>query len=177
MSDRTRILDKAALIKLAVFDVDGVLTNGEVIYTDKNQELKSFHVHDGLGLKMLMHGGCEVAIITSRTSGIVQTRMTELGIPHVYQGQTDKRACLLSLMAKLGLARTAVAYTGDDLIDLPAMRQCGLSIAVANAHPFVKTHADWTTVLSGGAGAVREVCDLILTAQNKLDRLHNEYLV
>lgn len=176
MSDFAAILKKAGLIRLVVFDVDGVLTNGELIYNENGQEQKVFHAHDGLGLKMLMQGGCEVAIITSRTSAVVSARMKELGIGHVYQGQDDKRDCLLALMRKLKLDRPAVAYTGDDLIDLPAQKQCGLSIAVANAHPFVRANTDWTTSRAGGHGAVREVCDLILRAQGKLDGLHEQYL-
>lgn len=176
MSDLSLILKKAALVRLAVFDVDGVLTGGEIVYNENGREQKAFHVHDGLGLKMLMGSGCEIAIITSRNSAIVSTRMEELGIRHVYQDQHDKRECLLSLMRKLGIDRAGTAYTGDDLIDLPAMKQCGLAITVANAHPFVKANADWTTTLTGGAGAVREICDLILRAQGKLDTLHEQYL-
>lgn len=176
LSDFSTVRKKAALVRLAVFDVDGVLTNGRIIYDDSGQELKAFHVQDGLGLKMLMQNGCEVAVITSRISTIVAARMAELGVRHVYQGQADKRACLLSLAKELDLDRDAIAYTGDDLIDLPAMRQCGLAVAVANAHPFVKANADWTTMLAGGSGAVREICDLILQAHGKLDALHALYL-
>lgn len=171
----TEILKKAALIDLAVFDVDGVLTNGELIYTSGQHELKIFHAHDGLGLKMLIRGGCEVAVISSRKSAIVEIRMAELGIGHVYQGEEDKRSCLLALMGKLGVAQSATAYTGDDLVDLPAMQQAGLAIAVANAHPYVIEHADWVTAKSGGSGAAREVCDLILRARGKLDALLDEY--
>jgi 3-deoxy-D-manno-octulosonate 8-phosphate phosphatase (KDO 8-P phosphatase) len=176
LSDLTELLKKAARIELAVFDVDGVLTNGELIYTGNHQEQKVFHAHDGLGLKMLLRGGCEVAIISSRKSAIVDTRMAELGIGHVYQGVEDKRGCLLALMAQLGIARSGTAYTGDDLIDLPAMRQAGLAIAVANAQPYVMQHADWVTSKSGGSGAAREVCDLILKARGKLDALLDEFL-
>lgn len=176
MSDTDEILKKAAQIRLAVFDVDGVMTNGEIIYTGNNQEQKVFHVHDGLGLKLLQNSGCVVAIISSRSSALVDTRMAELGISHVYQGQEDKRSCMLALLERLAIQPAAAAYTGDDLVDLPAMRQCGLAIAVANAHPFVKSNADWITSLSGGAGAVREVCDLILRAQSRLDPLLDDYL-
>lgn len=168
-------MKKAASVRLAVFDVDGVMTNGELVYTH-NQEQKVFHVHDGLGLKMLKRSGCEIAIISSRSSVMVATRMAELGIVQVFQGQNDKRSCMLALLNKLNIERSGIAYTGDDLVDLPAMRLSGLAVAVANAHPFVKTHADWVTGKSGGSGAVREVCDLILKAQGKLDTLMNEYL-
>jgi len=176
LSDLPTVLKKAALIRLAVFDVDGVLTNGEIIYTSNNHEQKVFHVHDGLGLKMLMRSGCEVAIITSRNSAIVSTRMAELGIVHVLQGQEDKHTAMLSLMQKLGIEQAGAAYTGDDLIDLPALKLCGLSFAVANAHALVKSNTDWTTVNPGGAGAVREICELILHAQGKLDAIYAEYL-
>lgn len=176
MSDSTTILQKASRIRLAAFDVDGVLTNGELIFTADGIEQKRFHVHDGLGLKMLQKSGCEIAIITSRQSTVVASRMDELGIRHVYQGREDKQACLLALMKQLGLTAEAVAYAGDDIIDLPAMQQAGLAIAVANAHPFVRARADWTTTLAGGAGAVREICDLLLRAQGKLDAVHADYL-
>ena len=176
MSDTSEIMKKAALIRLAVFDVDGVMTNGEIIYTSSHQEQKVFHVHDGLGLKLLGNSGCTVAIISARSSEIVETRMAELGISHVYQGQGDKRSCMLALLDRLAIQPAAAAYTGDDLVDLPAMRQCGLAIAVANAHPFVKSNADWITSLPGGAGAVREVCELILRAQSRLEPLLDDYL-
>ena len=168
-------MKKAAAIRLAVFDVDGVLTSGELIYGN-HQEQKVFHAHDGLGFKMLKKSGCEVAIISSRSSDSVTNRMAELGITHVFQGEENKRSCLLAIMKKLKIDSSATAFTGDDLVDLPAMKQSGLMIAVANAHPFVKSQADWVTGKSGGAGAVREVCDLLLKAQGKLDALQNEYL-
>jgi 3-deoxy-D-manno-octulosonate 8-phosphate phosphatase (KDO 8-P phosphatase) len=176
LSDLATVLNKAALIRLAVFDVDGVLTNGDIIHTGNDQEIKVFHVHDGLGLKMLMRAGCEVAIITSRTSTVVSARMAELGIVHVLQGQEDKRAAMLSLRQRLGVDQAACAYTGDDLIDLPAMKLCGLSFAVANAHPLVRENADWTTEKPGGSGAVREICELLLKAQGKLDGIYADYL-
>lgn len=176
MSDLATVLQKAARIRLAAFDVDGVLTSGELLFAADGHEQKRFHAHDGLGLKMLRNSGCEVAIITSRTSKVVAIRMQELGIRHVYQGCEDKRSGLLAVLKELNLSTDAVAYTGDDLIDLPAMKLAGLGIAVANAHPFVRASADWTTSLAGGSGAVREVTDLILRAQGKLDALQAEYL-
>lgn len=169
-------MQKAAAIRLAVFDVDGVLTGGEIIYQGNGVEQKVFHVQDGLGLKLLMRGGCEVGIITSRTSAIVTARMQELGITRVHQGVDDKRRCLQDMMQAVGVRPEQTAYTGDDLIDLPAMRQCGLAIAVANAHPFVRSQADWVSTRAGGAGAVREICDLILDAQGRLEGLQHEYL-
>jgi len=165
----TDVRDRAARIKLAVFDVDGVLTDGRLIYAEDGHELKSFHVHDGLGLKRLLANHVEVAVITARMSMIVTERMADLGVAHVYQGQDDKLACLEQLMHALKLEPEAVAYTGDDLPDLAAMQRAGFAVAVANAHPWVREHAHWRTRLAGGAGAAREVCDLILAAQGKAE--------
>jgi len=176
LSDINSILKKAASIKLAVFDVDGVLTNGELIFTESDEEQKVFHAHDGLGLAMLKRSGCEVAIISARSSKIVSRRMAELGITRVYQGQHNKRAAMILILDELNVKKAEVAYTGDDLVDIPAMKTAGLGIAVANAHPLVKEQADWVTEKPGGAGAVREVCELILRGQSKLDTILNEYL-
>jgi len=163
------ILEKAAKIKLAVFDVDGVLTDGGLFLNDRGEELKRFHAHDGQGLVLLQKSGCTLAVITARCSEIVAIRMKELGIEHVYQNQTDKAAVLNTLMAGLNLNSAQVCYTGDDLTDLSAIQTAGLGIAVANAHPVIMQHADWTTNKYGGNGAVREVCELLLQAQGKYD--------
>ena len=176
MSDNSEILRKASRVKLAVFDVDGVLTNGGIILSATGEEHKVFHAHDGLGLVMLKRSGCEIAIISSRTSKIVTNRMADLGIIHVYQGQADKRTAMLAILSELNIEKADAAYTGDDLVDIPAMKQSGFAIAVANAHALVKKQADWTTENCAGAGAVREVCELILRAQGKLDSIFNEYL-
>lgn len=163
------IRDRAAHIKLAVFDVDGVLTDGKLWYTADGREIKAFNALDGLGLKRLLANGIEVAIITARVSHVVTERMAELGIAHVYQGQKDKRACLQQLLQALKLDASQVAYTGDDLPDLAAMQLSGLSIAPANAHAWVRERAHWRTQLGGGNGAAREACDLILACQGKAD--------
>ena len=147
--------DRAAAVRLAVFDVDGVLTDGRLWYAEDQRELKAFHVHDGLGLKRLLANGIEVAIITARMSHLVTERMAELGVAHVYQGQKDKLACLRQLCEALQLEFHQVCYTGDDLPDLRAMRACGLMIAPANAHHWVAGHAHWQTRRNGGEGAVR----------------------
>jgi 3-deoxy-D-manno-octulosonate 8-phosphate phosphatase (KDO 8-P phosphatase) len=165
----TDIRDRAARIRLAVFDVDGVLTDGKLIYAEDGHELKAFHVHDGLGLKRLLANHVEVAVITSRLSMIVTERMAELGVAHVYQGQDDKLACFEQLLGALKLDAEETAYIGDDLPDLAVMRRVGFSIAVANAHPWVRERAHWRTRLAGGAGAAREVADLILAAQGKAE--------
>ncbi len=169
MSIPSEILERAAHIRLAVFDVDGVLTDGRLWYSDDGRELKSFHVRDGLGLKRLLANGVEVAIITARLSPIVTERTAELGIAHVYQGQDDKLACLERLLHALGIDAKDAAYTGDDLPDLAPMQRAGLAIAVADAHAAVRTRAHWNTGSAGGRGAVREVCDLILAAQGKAE--------
>ncbi len=161
------IMDRARRVKLAVFDVDGVLTDGRLWYSDDGRELKSFNVKDGLGLKRLLANGIEVAIITARHSPMVTERTAELGIAHVHQGQDDKLACFNGLLQALELAADEVAYTGDDLPDLGPMMCVGLAIAVADAHATVRERAHWHTSLPGGSGAVREVCDLILTAQDR----------
>ena len=161
------IRERAARIRLAIFDVDGVLTDGRLWYAEDGHELKAFHVHDGLGLKRLRANGIEVAIITARISHLVAQRTGELGIVHVYQGQDDKLACFGKLLSALQLEADECAYTGDDLPDLAVMQRVGLPVAVANAHPWVRERARWRTRLAGGAGAAREVCDLILCAQGK----------
>jgi 3-deoxy-D-manno-octulosonate 8-phosphate phosphatase (KDO 8-P phosphatase) len=162
-------LARAAKIRLAVFDVDGTLTDGRLWYGEDGRETKVFHVHDGLGLKRLQANGVQVAIITARISHPVALRAEELDIAHVYQGQGDKRACLLELLDALHLPPEQAAFVGDDLPDLPPMHIAGLAVAVANAHPWVVEAAHWQTARSGGMGAAREVCDLILQAQGKSD--------
>lgn len=163
------IRERAARVKLAVFDVDGVLTDGKLWYAADGRELKAFNAHDGLGLKRLLANRIEVAVITARLSHNVTERMAELGVAHVYQDQADKRTCLQHLLHALRLDPTQAAYTGDDLPDLAAMQIAGLSIAVADAHPWVRECAHWRTRLAGGCGAAREVCDLILAAQGKAE--------
>tara|TARA_R110000782_G_scaffold43189_2_gene97592 strand:- start:7510 stop:8043 length:534 start_codon:yes stop_codon:yes gene_type:complete len=174
--DKKAILEKAANIKLAVFDVDGVLTDGKLILGESGNEYKSFHVRDGHGLVMLLETGCKIAVITARSSNIVAERMESLGIKYVYQGEKDKGARLLNLIQELGLEQKQVAYVGDDVIDLPAMVHVGLPIAVADAHIEVKNNAAWVTEAQGGLGAAREVCELIMRAQNKYDDRIKRYL-
>jgi len=163
------LLARAARIRLAVFDVDGTLTDGRLYYGEDGRETKVFFVQDGLGLKRLQAHGVQVAIISARISHPVAMRAEELGIAHVYQGQGDKRACLLELLDALQLAPEQAAMVGDDLPDLPAMHVAGLAVAVANAHPWVAEQAHWRTRRAGGQGGAREVCDLLLHAQGKAD--------
>ncbi|MEO7052591.1 MAG: HAD-IIIA family hydrolase [Rhodanobacter sp.] len=161
------ILERAARVRLAVFDVDGTLTDGRLWYAEDGHETKVFHVHDGLGLKRLQANGVKVALITARISHPVALRAEELDITHVYQGQGDKRTCLRELLDALHLRTDQTAYVGDDLPDLAPMRMVGLAVAVANAHPWIVQEAHWQTRQRGGEGAAREVCDLILQAQGK----------
>lgn len=167
---------KAKLIKLLVLDVDGVLTDGQLYFDANGIESKSFHSQDGHGIKMVQQHGIEVAIITGRTSKLVETRATNLGITQLIQGREDKKVALLELIQHKALSSNQIAYVGDDLPDLSAICYVGLGIAVANAHYFVKDNANWTTTKSGGRGAVREVCDFIMDAKGSLGKALNEYL-
>ncbi len=170
------VIAKAKQIKLVVFDVDGVLTDGGLILGESGDEYKIFHVRDGLGLVMLRDNGFHLAVITARTSKIVAERMNSLGIEYVYQGQEQKAVALNALMKKLGVSKEEIAYVGDDFLDLPAMRLTGLTIAVADAHPLVREKVDWVTHAKGGHGAAREVCEMLLEAQGKLDPLIQNFL-
>lgn len=170
-------IQKARGIKLLVLDVDGVLTDGRLWYGNDNEELKAFHIQDGLGIKLVLSAGIDVAIITGRSSALVARRGGELGIRHIIQGREDKLVALRSLCGELKIELDAVAYVGDDLPDLSAIRAVGLGATVANAHRSIAAHAAYQTARSGGDGAVREICDLLLTAQNKLDAIVEHYLL
>ncbi len=170
------IYDKARKIKLVIFDVDGVLTDGSLFIGDDGQEYKAFNSRDGHGMKMLMKTGVELAIITGRTSEVVLHRISDLGIKHIYQGQRNKRIAFASLLKDLDLAPEQVAYAGDDIVDLPVMVKVGLAIAVQDAHPFVVQHAHWQTPHGGGRGAGRDVCELIMDAQDNLQSALKTYL-
>lgn len=162
------ILDRAARIKVIIFDVDGVLTDGGLFMDKDGHEYKKFNSRDGHGMKMLQETGVTVAIITGRTSDVVSHRMTGLGIEHVYQGQHDKRVAFQALLGKLSVEADEVAYVGDDIVDLPVMRQVGLAVAVQDAHDAVKKHAHWQTPNVGGRGAARDICELIMESQGTL---------
>lgn len=171
----TVLHDKAQRIELAIFDVDGVLTDGRLILGDDGGEYKCFHVRDGLGLVMLREAGIQVAVISARQSKVTAERMAALGIEYVYQGTQDKAKTFAELLQRLELEPQQVAYTGDDVIDLPVLNQAGLAAAVADAHALVREQADFVTTSAGGRGGVREVCELILTAQDKLAPLLQRY--
>jgi len=167
---------RAAQIKLLICDVDGVLSDGKVYFTNQGDELKNFNIKDGLGIKLLQKSGIKVAIITGRQSNIVEQRAKELGIDILYQGRSDKRAAFNEILTQENLTNEQVAHMGDDLPDLPLMKISGLGLCVSDAHEFVQQHADWIAQSAGGSGAVREAADMILRAQNKLDALLASYL-
>lgn len=163
------IINRASQIRLLVLDVDGVLSDGKLIFSNSGEELKSFSTLDGQGIKMLQRSGIDVGIITGRRSQIVAKRMEDLGIKRVIQGREDKLTALNELLDDSDIQYHEIAYMGDDLPDLAVIQQVGLGLAPQNGHWSVKAHAHWQTTLKGGEGAVREGCDLILLAQNKLD--------
>jgi len=156
------ISEKLAAIKLLLLDVDGVMTDGRIIYDQKGNELKAFDVKDGHGLKMLQRAGFKVGIITGRTSAIVNQRAQELGISILYQGAKVKLEPYLDILRQTGLADYQIAYVGDDLIDLPILSRVGFSATVADAVPQMAERVDYVTRRCGGRGAVREICDLLL---------------
>lgn len=170
------MLNRAKLIRLMAFDVDGVMTDGGLYLSDSGEEFKRFNSLDGHGLKMLRASGVEIAIITGRTSRCVEARAKNLGITHVYQGVERKIEAMLDLLGKLKLSRDAAAYMGDDVVDLGVMRHVGLSVSVPEAPQLVREHSDYVTQRSGGNGAVREACELIMAAQGTLDAQLAPYL-
>ena len=159
------LLERARRIRLLALDVDGVLTDGRLYLSPAGEELKVFHVRDGSGLVAVQRAGITVAIISGRDSAAVSRRAAELGIRHVRQGVADKGAELDRLLADLAIEPAETACVGDDTPDLPMLRRAGLAIAVADAHPALVEAAHWTTAAPGGRGAVREVCDLLLSAR------------
>lgn len=170
------VKNKAQKIKLVIFDIDGVLTNGGLQFDNEGHEYKTFNSLDGHGIRMLLTSNIQVAIITGRESKLVSHRMNDLGVKLVFQGYRDKRPAFKTLLEQTQLKAEQIAYVGDDLPDLPVMSQVGLAVAVHNAHAFVKKNAHLVTDLAGGSGAVRETTDFILRSQNLLDDLQSSYL-
>lgn len=170
------LVSRAKLIRLVAFDVDGVMTDGGLYYSDSGEEFKRFNSLDGHGLKMLRASGVEIAIITGRTSHCVEARARNLGISHVYQGVENKLEAMVDLLNKLKLSRDAAAYMGDDVVDLTVMRHVGLAISVPESPSLVREHSNYVTQRSGGHGAVREACEMIMSAQGTLDAQLAPYL-
>lgn len=158
-----------ASLQLIAFDVDGVFTDGRFYLSDDGVETKAFSTQDGFGIRSLLNAGIEVAVISGRRSAAVERRMAELGVRHVIQGCRDKLGAFHELIASLGIAPAACAFVGDDVPDLPLLNAVGYSVAVANAVSVVHEACDHTTLASGGHGAVREVCELILAARARAD--------
>lgn len=176
MSATADTLERARRVKLMAFDVDGVLSDGALFYTDEGVEIKAFHTLDGLGLNLLQRAGIRVAIITGRQARCVELRMQNLGITLLYQGVSDKLATLQQLLADQGLPAEHAGYMGDDIVDIRIMDACGFSAAPADCHPRVRPYARLLAGSNGGRGAVREVCEFILAAQGKLDDALAPYL-
>ncbi len=170
-------LERASAIKLVIFDVDGVLTDGRLFVDNHGQEHKAFNSRDGHGMKMLRDSGVEIGIITGRNSGVVTHRAKELGIRHVHQGSDDKLASYRQLLKETGLSEAQTAFVGDDVVDLPVLLRSGLAVAVQNAHPLVKKHAHWVTPSAGGQGAARELCEMLMLAQGSYTAVMGRYLV
>ena len=170
---------RAGAVRLLACDVDGVLTDGKLqFYQSAGTVLegKSFSILDGFGVKLLQDSGVTVALITGRTSDIVARRALEMGVRHVAQGVSDKKAAWIRLLDELTLAPEQSAYIGDDWPDLAVIRACGLGVTVPNAPELLRRHAHYVTTAAGGAGAVRETCELIMAAQGTLERSMAEWL-
>ena len=168
-------LEKLKHIQLLLLDVDGVLTDGSIIYNDEGSETKIFNARDGFGLKLVMQAGIKVGIVTGRSSNALRHRCDNLGIRYLFDGIADKAIILEKIAAQTGVDLENAAFVGDDLPDLPIMKSAGLSIAVADAHEIVRQRADWTTQARGGHGAVREVCEALLKAQGLWDQIVTRY--
>ena len=171
----SRIIEAAKNIKLVLLDVDGVLTDGRLYYGNSGEELKAFDIQDGLGIKLLQKGGVKVGIITGRRSALLQRRAEELAISPLVQGREDKWLALNEMMEDLGVSLEEIAFVGDDLPDLAVIKRVGLGITPANGRHIVASQADWQTKNSGGDGAVREVAELVLSAQDKLESILAAY--
>jgi 3-deoxy-D-manno-octulosonate 8-phosphate phosphatase (KDO 8-P phosphatase) len=169
--------EKLKKIKLLLLDVDGVLTDGKIVYTDRGEEIKFFDVKDGHGLKLLMRAGIEVALVTGRESKVVEYRAKDLGITSVYQKVWDKGEVLKNIMEEKGISEEAIAFVGDDLIDLPILERVGFSATVADGADDVKQRVDYVSPHKGGERAVREICERILKAQGKWNEITRRYFL
>lgn len=172
MSNLDHVKQLASGIKLVIFDVDGVLTDGTLVYSASGEEVKHFNVKDGVGIKLLRTYGIEVAIISAKSSAPLEKRMKDLGIQHFYPGSHDKQLAYRNLLGQVGLTDREVAYVGDDVIDLTVMQHVGLPIAVADAYIMVRDQAEYVTQTPGGKGVAREVADLILGSQMDLQEAY-----
>jgi 3-deoxy-D-manno-octulosonate 8-phosphate phosphatase (KDO 8-P phosphatase) len=176
MSSAADPRERAKRVRLVGLDVDGVLTDGSLYYGGDGEALKAYHVRDGLGIRLLLHHGVQVAVISARVSELVRRRMADLRIPHWVVGREDKSRALDEVLAQLAIGADEVAYLGDDLLDVPVMRRVGLAVAVRDAHPCAIAASHHTTTARGGRGAVRELADLVLDAQLGLARAYERFL-
>ena len=163
-------IERAARVKVMIFDVDGILTDGSLTYGPDGEVTKTFNVLDGLGIQLLQKTGVATAIISARNSPIVNARARDLGITHVWQGFHDKRIAFAELLAQTGLTAEQCGYIGDDVIDMPLLSQVGFAVTVPSGHPEVQHRVHYVTKAAGGRGAVREVCDLVMRAQGSYER-------
>jgi len=166
--------DRAAGVRLLVLDVDGVLTDGTLYYGADGEVLKAFHVRDGFGLKVLREEGIAAAVISGRRAPALERRLSELGLEHAFLGRDDKARAFDELLAEVGVPDGAVAYVGDDVLDLPVLRRAGLSIAPADAHPLVREEVAWVTSAGGGRAVVREIADGLLDARGRFRDAYEE---
>lgn len=169
-------MEKAKVIRLLILDVDGVLTNGTVYYGSAGMEMKGFHIHDGLGMKLLQQSGVTIAVISGNASEPVAKRLKDLDIAHAYLGHINKLPVYEELKHKLQIKDHEIAYVGDDLIDIPLLRRVGLAITVPEAPLIVKQYVDLITKNSAGVGAVREICELIMIAQDSYQPMIESFL-
>lgn len=176
MAPDDQTLRRAARVKLMIFDVDGVLTDGGIHYGPDGEAVKPFYVHDGLGILLLQQSGVQTAIISARNSPIVARRAQDLRINHVLQGAHDKRVPFAQLLADTGLGADECGFIGDDVIDLPILSRVGFAVSVPNGRPEVHGRVHYVTQAGGGRGAVREVCELLLRAQGNYDRVMAQFL-
>ena len=165
------LIDRLKAIRLVLLDVDGVLTEGRIVYTDGGEEVKSFSVRDGYGIRLLLDAGIRVGIVTGRRSVALRHRCRDLGIEMIHEGARHKALLLEAIMSNTGLEAAAIAFVGDDLPDLPIMKRVGCAIAVADAHEALTRIADMVTTAPGGRGAVREFAESLLKAQGEWDRI------
>jgi 3-deoxy-D-manno-octulosonate 8-phosphate phosphatase (KDO 8-P phosphatase) len=172
---REGALGKAARVRLFLVDVDGVLTDGGILFDGNGVETKRFHVRDGHGIKMMQRAGIEVGIITGRTSAVVRIRAEELGISRVRQGAHDKVAAWREMLKDTGLSPEESAYVGDDIVDVPLLRRVGFAATVADAEEYVLTEADFVSSRRGGEGAVREIIEFVLKSRGAWDKITEKY--
>lgn len=169
-------LERARRVRLMLFDVDGVLTDGRLWYGARGEEFKAFSALDGHGIKLLQQSGVAVALLSGRTSPAVQARAAELGVAEVLQGIDDKRAAFDALAARLAVPAAEAGYMGDEVVDLPVLRRCGFACAPREAHELVRAHAHYIAGAPAGAGAVREVCEYVMRARGTLEAMLARYL-